>query len=386
MSGSSHVSGPGAGRRRRPIPPAAPRRHPLLGRDRFFASASPDPSLVTRWTAHVDRWLRPLRGRARRSNGGVCLVAGWARPGRAVPGQRPRRAAAARRPARRRRHRAAALYPCGTKGRSHRGADHPRGPRPRRRRPRHRHVVARGTDPGGRPAAGRRAGHRRDRGLGEAGPAVAPPAGRLGRRPGTARPRRWPSTSSPTSSPAGAGWRRRARPALGRGGPAGAARRRPGHAAALRLLAARRAAPPDRSLLRRPTPRSRTGGRRAGTDADALHGRPRRGRPLDRMRRRTRPGTEPVVARRPGWAFTRTDCRGDGGRSAIARCTCSRTPIRPRTRRSSCAPAEAATRHADRPRPLDLLAERAVEMPIRGRPAPSMRSSSCCRPGRRPSG
>ena len=60
MSGSSHVSGPGSGTPTPSEPTGVPTAPPPLGRDRFFASATPDPSLVAEWTAHVDRWLRGL--------------------------------------------------------------------------------------------------------------------------------------------------------------------------------------------------------------------------------------------------------------------------------------------------------------------------------------
>ena len=152
----------------------------------------------------------------------------------------------------------------------------------------------------------------------------------------------------------GRGGLRRARPALGQPGPSGAARRRPGHARrGLRPVAGgARAAPPDPSRLRRPdAPGAGRRGRRAGTDADALHGRPRRGRPLDRMALGRDLVPSAVVARRPRlgvhphrlpWAT--------GWCSAIARCTCSPTPIRPRTRRSSSARGRGGDPgHPDRP-------------------------------------
>ena len=60
MSGSSYASEPGSGTPTPSEPTGAPTAPPPLGRDRFFASASPDLSLVAEWTAHVDRWLRGL--------------------------------------------------------------------------------------------------------------------------------------------------------------------------------------------------------------------------------------------------------------------------------------------------------------------------------------
>ena len=317
----------------------------------------------------------PLRGRVgRRSSGGSGRRRGGrVRPGRAVPGQRPRRAAAPRRPARRRRdRRSGSGTRCGTKGRS-------------------------SATRCGRPAR----------------PSPWPPTT-------STRPRRcstcgpWRATrelADGLATGAAAAWEKRGRRWLRRLADSVEARHRQAaevafhlepdlksgrgglrdvhalrwasrarqvlldddlatlDAAYARLLAARVALHLQTGrVLRRPdAPGAGRRGRRARHRRGLAHGRPRRGRPLDRVALPTRPGTAVrSLLAGPGWAFTRTDrAAGDGLvlRDREVHLLPDADPATDPTLVLRAA-AEAASRDTRIDRAsLDLLAERAVEMP-----------------------
>ena len=215
-------------------------------------------------------------------------------------------------------------------------------------------------------------------------------------RPGTTRPARWPSSSSPTSRRAGAGCATCTRCA----GPSRARQVLLDDDLATLDAAYDGCSRPGSSCTAAPVAPGRPGapgagrrGRRARRrDADALmaDGSPR---PPARSRgAATRPGTASRSSLAgPGWAVHphATAPPAPGWCCATARCTSRPTPIRPRdptlVLRGRGRGRDAGTRGSTARRSTAWRPSGPSSCPTRGPPVPATRSSSCCRPAAAPS-